>query len=59
MAVEVVTPEDYLGDVIGDLASRQGHAKEWTRGRTTRLFVQKCRWPNVRLCDGRAQPHAG
>ncbi|MGP8208293.1 MAG: elongation factor G [Acidimicrobiales bacterium] len=25
MAVEVVTPEDYLGDVIGDLASRRGH----------------------------------
>ncbi|MCL6092017.1 MAG: elongation factor G [Actinobacteria bacterium] len=25
MAVEVVTPEDYLGDVIGDLSSRRGH----------------------------------
>jgi elongation factor G len=25
MAVEVVTPDDYLGDVIGDLASRRGH----------------------------------
>jgi elongation factor G len=24
MAVEVVTPEDYLGDVIGDLSSRRG-----------------------------------
>src|ERR1700728_1321866 len=24
MAVEVVTPEDYMGDVIGDLASRRG-----------------------------------
>ena len=24
MAVEVVTPEDYLGDVIGDLNSRRG-----------------------------------
>ena len=24
MAVEVVTPDDYLGDVIGDLASRRG-----------------------------------
>jgi elongation factor G len=25
MAVEVVTPDDYRGDVIGDLASRRGH----------------------------------
>jgi elongation factor G len=25
MAVEVVTPDDYLGDVIGDLSSRRGH----------------------------------
>jgi len=24
MAVEVVTPEDYLGDVMGDLSSRRG-----------------------------------
>ena len=27
MAVEVVTPDDYLGDVIGDLASRRGHVE--------------------------------
>ena len=25
MAVEVVTPDDYLGDVMGDLSSRRGH----------------------------------
>ena len=25
MKVEVVTPEDYLGDVIGDLNARRGH----------------------------------
>ncbi|NTV45558.1 MAG: elongation factor G, partial [Chlorobiales bacterium] len=24
-AVEVVTPEEYLGDVMGDLSSRRGH----------------------------------
>ena len=24
MAVEVTTPEDYMGDVIGDLSSRRG-----------------------------------
>jgi elongation factor G len=25
MAVEVVVPEEYMGDVIGDLSSRRGH----------------------------------
>jgi elongation factor G len=28
MAVEVITPEDYLGTVIGDLNSRRGHVQE-------------------------------
>ena len=30
MKVEVVTPEDYIGDVIGDLNSRRGqiHGQE-------------------------------
>jgi elongation factor G len=28
MAVEVVTPEDYMGDVIGDLSSRRGKIDE-------------------------------
>ncbi len=27
MSVEVVTPEDYMGDVIGDLNSRRGHVQ--------------------------------
>jgi len=27
MAVEVVTPEDYLGDVLGDLNSRRGRVE--------------------------------
>ena len=27
MAVEVVTPEDYMGDVIGDLSSRRGQRR--------------------------------
>jgi elongation factor G len=25
MAVEVVTPEEFMGDVMGDLSSRRGH----------------------------------
>ena len=27
MAVEVVTPEEYLGDVMGDLNARRGHVE--------------------------------
>jgi elongation factor G len=27
MSVEVITPEDYMGDVMGDLNSRRGHIK--------------------------------
>ena len=29
MDVEVVTPEDYMGDVIGDLNSRRGQIRAW------------------------------
>jgi elongation factor G len=30
MAVEVVTPEDYMGDIIGDLSSRRGQVHGFT-----------------------------
>ena len=30
MKVEVITPEEYMGDVIGDLSSRRGHVQEMT-----------------------------
>src|ERR671938_495994 len=32
MAVEVTTPEDYMGDVIGDLNSRRGHIQAMEEG---------------------------
>ena len=36
MRVEVVTPENYMGDVIGDLNSRRGQVSETTkRGNAT------------------------
>jgi len=31
-AVEVITPEDYMGDVIGDLNSRRGHIQAMEEG---------------------------
>jgi Translation elongation factors (GTPases) len=36
MRVEVITPEDYMGDVIGDLNSRRGQVSETNkRGNAT------------------------
>ena len=46
MKVEVVTPEDYVGDVIGDLNSRRGqilgHGSSWY---CDRHQCKACRWP--------------
>ena len=36
MSVEVVTPEDYMGDVIGDLSSRRGRIEGMEPSATTR-----------------------
>jgi elongation factor G len=38
MAVEVVTPEDYMGDVIGDLNSRRGKIQNMTRRGTAQVI---------------------
>ena len=62
MKVEVVTPEDYFGDVIGDLNRRRGQIRAWTRRRRARSSPRKCRWPRcsatpppcVRMSQGRA-----
>jgi elongation factor G len=35
MDVEVVTPEEYLGDVMGDLNSRRGKLKDSQHERCT------------------------
>jgi elongation factor G len=37
MAVEVVTPEDYIGDVIGDLSSRRGRIEGMDTRMNTRV----------------------
>ena len=36
MAVEVVTPEDYMGDVMGDLSSRRGRSRAWSSAAAAR-----------------------
>jgi elongation factor G len=38
MAVEVTTPEDYMGDVIGDLNARRGHIQEMGERHGVRLI---------------------
>ena len=44
--VEVVTPEDYMGDVIGDLSSRRGKVEGMEqRGHLARRASRKCRSP--------------
>jgi elongation factor G len=39
MAVEVVTPEDYMGDVIGDLSSRRGKIEEMGQRASSRVVT--------------------
>ncbi|MGH3780613.1 MAG: elongation factor G, partial [Pseudonocardiaceae bacterium] len=38
MAVEVTTPEDYMGDVIGDLNSRRGHIQHMDERSGSRII---------------------
>ncbi|MPZ65146.1 MAG: elongation factor G [Pseudonocardiaceae bacterium] len=38
MAVEVTTPEDYMGDVIGDLNARRGHIQAMAERSGTRVI---------------------
>ena len=45
MKVEVVTPEEYTGDVIGDLQSRRGQVQGRTCAATPRSSTRWCRWP--------------
>ena len=44
MAVEIETPEDYMGDIMGDLSSRRGMIQGMEDNATGKGFVQKCRW---------------
>ena len=41
MAVEVVTPEDYMGDIIGDLNSRRGKVQEMQKRGKAQIIKAK------------------
>ena len=60
MAVEVVTPEDYMGDVMGDLSSRRGHLTGTEqRGSATAIRAHVPAVGDVRLRGRPAQPDPG
>ena len=44
MAVEVVTPEDFLGDVIGDLSRRRGKVQGQEQRGKPSPSRPSCRW---------------
>jgi elongation factor G len=39
MQVEVVTPEEYMGDIIGDLNSRRGHVSDMDQRGNARVIA--------------------
>jgi elongation factor G len=53
MAVEVVTPADHLGDVIGDLNRRRAASMASTAAATRRWSMRKCR---CRRCSATSAP---
>ena len=60
MAVEVVTPEDFLGDVMGNLNSRRGRIEEMSpMGNATTIKAMRAAVRDVRLRDRRALDDAG
>ena len=60
MAVEVVTPDDYLGDVIGDLASAAGpRRRHGPEGEQPGCQGRGAAGGDVRVRHRPPQPHAG
>ncbi|MYE01395.1 MAG: elongation factor G [Alphaproteobacteria bacterium] len=65
MKVEVVTPEDYLGDIIGDLNSRRGHIRDMDQRSNARVIEAMVPLANMfgyvntlrSMSQGRAQFH--
>jgi elongation factor G len=56
MKVEVVTPEDYVGDVIGDLNSRRGQIQGRKCAELPWSSMPTCRWPTCSNTSIRCAP---
>ncbi len=54
MQVEVDTPEDYMGDVMGDLNSRRGRILGMEGKGGTQVIMQKFPSRDVWLCNATA-----
>jgi translation elongation factor EF-G len=61
MAVEVTTPEDYMGDVIGDLNSRRGQIQAMEERSGSASCGRWCRCRRCSVCrrPAVARPRAG
>ena len=60
MRVEVTVPEEYMGDVIGDITSRRGHLQSMeARGGIAGHQLARAAVRDVRLRDRPALAHAG
>ena len=44
MSVDVFMPEEFMGDVMGDLSGRRGRSSGWKVARPRRSFMPRCRW---------------
>ena len=45
LAVEVVTPEEFMGEVIGDLNRRRGQVHGMERRGNAQVINAECPWP--------------
>ena len=45
MKVEVITGEEFMGDIMSDLSQRRGRPRGWTPAATSRWSRRWCRWP--------------
>ena len=59
MKVSVIVPEDYMGDVIGDLNSRRGQIQAWRPAPAPSRSTLRALGRDVRLCHRSALPHSG
>ena len=58
MSLEVVTPEDYMGDIVGDLNRRRGQIQAMDSTANGARIVRALRSARraVRLCDSSQNP---
>jgi elongation factor G len=59
MRVEVVVPKDYMGDVMGNLASRRGHLQSQEDRDGTQIIQARVPLSEMRLRDRPSLAHAG